>query len=99
MYSNHHRVFAYVICVPHEYSAWPEEGTGPPGTRVTEGCELTYGCWEWNSGPLEEQPVLLTAESSLQLLCLWTSREPFEVVTITLGTVGNLDLGEALLLS
>jgi hypothetical protein len=26
----------------------------------------SYGCWELNLGPLEEQPVLLTAEPSLQ---------------------------------
>jgi hypothetical protein len=31
-----------------------------PGTGVTEGCELPCGYWELNSGPLEEQPVLLT---------------------------------------
>ena len=30
------------------------------GTRITDGCELPYGCWELNLGPLEEQPVLLT---------------------------------------
>ena len=29
-------------------------------------CELLCGCWELNSGPLEEQSVFLTAESSLQ---------------------------------
>jgi hypothetical protein len=28
------------------------------------------GCWELNSGPLEEQPVLLTTEPSLQPVCL-----------------------------
>jgi hypothetical protein len=32
----------------------------------TESCELPSGCWELNSGPLEEQSVLLSAESSLQ---------------------------------
>ena len=32
----------------------------------TDGCEPPCGCWELNSGPLEEQPVLLTAEPSLQ---------------------------------
>ena len=32
----------------------------------TDGCEPPYGCWELNSGPLEEQPVLLTSEPSLQ---------------------------------
>jgi hypothetical protein len=29
------------------------------------GCELPCGCWELNSGPLEEQPMLLTTEPSL----------------------------------
>ena len=29
-------------------------------------CELPCGCWELNSGPLEEQPVHLTAEPSHQ---------------------------------
>jgi hypothetical protein len=39
------------------------------GTGVTDNCELLCGCWELNSAPLEEQPVLLTAEpSSLQSL-------------------------------
>jgi hypothetical protein len=32
---------------------------------ITDGCEPPYGCWELNSGPLEEQSVLLTAEPSL----------------------------------
>jgi hypothetical protein len=31
-----------------------------------DGCEPPCGCWELNSGPLEEQPVLLTADPSLQ---------------------------------
>jgi hypothetical protein len=35
---------------------------------ITDGCELPCGCWELNSGPEEEQPVLLTSEPSLQLL-------------------------------
>lgn len=30
------------------------------------GCEPPCGCWELNSGSLGEQPVLLTAEASLQ---------------------------------
>ena len=41
---------------------------------ITDGCEPPCGCWELNSGPLEEQAMLLTAEPSLQppnkmLLC------------------------------
>jgi hypothetical protein len=38
----------------------PKEGT-------TDGCELPYGGWELNSWPLEEEPVLLTVQLSLQL--------------------------------
>jgi hypothetical protein len=34
---------------------------------MTDGCEPPYGCWELNSGPVEEQSVLLTSEPSLQL--------------------------------
>jgi hypothetical protein len=37
-----------------------------PGTGVTDGWELPYGCWELNPGPLEEQQVFLIAEPSLQ---------------------------------
>ena len=33
---------------------------------IIDGCEPPCGCWELNSGPLEEQPVLLTTEPSLQ---------------------------------
>ena len=33
---------------------------------ITDGCEPPCGCWELNSGPLEEQLVLLTTEPSLQ---------------------------------
>jgi hypothetical protein len=35
---------------------------------LTDGCELLCGCWELNSGLLEEQSVLLTAEPSLWLV-------------------------------
>ena len=30
------------------------------GTGVTDHCELSCGCWEWNPAPLQEQPVLLS---------------------------------------
>jgi hypothetical protein len=33
---------------------------------ITYGCEPPCGCWDLNSGPLEEQSVLLTTEPSLQ---------------------------------
>jgi hypothetical protein len=35
---------------------------------ITDGCEPSCGCWELNSGPLEDHLVLLTAEPSLQPL-------------------------------
>ena len=41
----------------------PEEGIR---SLIIDGCEPPCGCWELNSGPLEEQPVLLTSEPSLQ---------------------------------
>ena len=34
---------------------------------ITDGCEPPCGCWELNSGPLEEQAMLLTSEPFLQL--------------------------------
>jgi hypothetical protein len=32
---------------------------------IMDGCEPPCGCWDLNSGPLEEQSVLLTTEPSL----------------------------------
>lgn len=42
------------------------EGVSSPGVPVTDSCELPCGCWELNMDSLEEQPVLLTIEPSLQ---------------------------------
>lgn len=42
----------------------PEEVLAPPGTGVTDGCEVSCGCWKSNLGLLQEQSVLLTAEVS-----------------------------------
>ena len=42
------------------------EGQKRAPDLITDGCEPPCGCWELNSGPLEEQSVLLTAEPSLQ---------------------------------
>ena len=44
------------------------KGIRSPGTGVTDTCVLLCGYWELNPGPLEDQPVLLTAEPSLQPL-------------------------------
>lgn len=50
-------------------------GLGSPGTAVPDGCvtddcEVPYGCWALNPGPLQGQPELLTIEPWLQLLKL-----------------------------
>ena len=49
---------------------WPYiyvyESVGSTETGVTDSGELSCGSWELNPGSLEEQPVLLTAEPSLQ---------------------------------
>jgi hypothetical protein len=37
---------------------------------VTDECEPPCGCWDLNSGPSEEQSVLLTIEPSLQPLTI-----------------------------
>jgi hypothetical protein len=61
----------------------PEKGID----TITDGGESPCGCWDLNSGPLEEQSVLLTVEPSLQCqgfyfllmcvyaICVWVFRE------------------------
>lgn len=46
----------------------PEEGVGLSGIVVTDDCEPRRVCWEPNPGRPEEQPLLITARSSLQSL-------------------------------
>ena len=49
-------------------SAVAEEGVETTGAEVTDGCALSCGCWESNSGSWKEQQALVTAKSSLQVL-------------------------------
>jgi hypothetical protein len=37
-------------------------------TGITDDCKPPYELWKMNPGPLEEQQVVLTAETSFQLL-------------------------------
>lgn len=58
------RMYVYMY-VPHVSSTWVGQ------KKVLGPLELKFslppcGCWELNTGPLEEQPVLLTTEP-----CLW----------------------------
>ena len=48
----------FCLCMPAGQKRAPD--------LITDGCEPPCGCWELNSGPLEEQAMLLTTEPSLQ---------------------------------
>lgn len=66
---------------------WGPGTLGFPGTGVTDSYELMCGCWELNSGPLEEQPVLLMAYTFLQPRCATLKKKKmFLPSTLTLVT-------------
>jgi len=56
--------FFLKICLFHvyEYTVAIFRHTRRALGHITDGCEPPCGCWELNSGPLEEQSVLLTAD-------------------------------------
>lgn len=63
--------FLFYVCVLSECmtvfvwcSLRPEGGVRSLGTGIRD-CYLTCGCWGFNLGPLKEQPVFITFESSL----------------------------------
>lgn len=62
-------VILYTTHVPGIHSREVREDVGSPGTEVKGGCQSLCGCWDPNSGSLQEQQVFLTAEPSSQPLC------------------------------
>lgn len=52
------------------------------GTAIKDSCEPPYGCWQLNLGPLEEQPIFLNTEPSLQpqLRIIYTTKDAFEIL-------------------
>lgn len=58
------------LCVPHVYflAAEARRPLRTPGTRVTDDSELPPGYQDLNSDPLEEQPMILTTKSFLQMV-------------------------------
>lgn len=54
------------MCVAHSclVPMDAEEGIGPPGTGGKDSCELPCEYQELNQDPLQEQPVLLAADTS-----------------------------------
>ena len=62
------KVYSFIYYV---YSILPACAPAPQKRAldlIIDGCEPPCGCWKLNSGPLEEESVLLTAEPSLQPL-------------------------------
>jgi hypothetical protein len=55
-------MYLFYVCALSFSLETPEEGSD----LITDGCEPSCSCWDLNSGPLEEKPVFLTAEPSLQ---------------------------------
>jgi hypothetical protein len=53
------------VCVSSAYKG-QKKMLVPPESRVTDSCELPFRCWELTPDHLKEQPILLTAEPSLQ---------------------------------
>ena len=53
------------VCMYVHYVCMPA-GQKRALDHINYGYEPPRGCWELNSGPLEEQSVLLTSEPSLQ---------------------------------
>ncbi|CAO2614112.1 hypothetical protein LEMLEM_LOCUS16408 [Lemmus lemmus] len=64
--SSFSRIGLFIYYVYNVLPACMPSGQKRTPDLITDGCEPPYGCCELNSGPLEEQPVLLTSEPSLQ---------------------------------
>lgn len=57
------RVYLHTTYMPGGCGGW--ERVTSPATRVIDGYKPRE-CWTWNSGSLEELPVLLITDPSLQ---------------------------------
>lgn len=64
MYGCFGCMYVYVLCA---YSVFKEaKGRHQiPGIIIMDSCDWLCGCWEWDLGPLEEHPILLTSEPPL----------------------------------
>lgn len=63
------------MCICECMHVRPEEGVGCTGTGLTDSYGLPHGFWESEPGLLEEQPCLLTDETSLQSNPPWFLRQ------------------------
>ena len=88
-------VFGLHVCLCTIFMLKPTEvrrEIRSPGTRSTDGCEPPHGYWDSSPGPLEEQPVPLTTEPSLQpqpvclFVCLFFLLSAFKSIQIPLNS-------------
>ena len=63
-------IYLFIMCTIFCLVCMPEGLKRAPGP-IRGGCEPPCGCWELNSGPLEDQAMLLTSEPSLQPFILF----------------------------
>jgi hypothetical protein len=56
----------FVLYIYMYHCSYPQTHQKRTSDLIIDGCEPPCGCWDLNSGPLEEQSVLLTAEPCLQ---------------------------------
>ena len=61
------------------YGCFPCMYVGFPGTGPTEGCGWSWRYRDLNLGPMEEQPVLLTVEPSLQSLLSYSRKKHLQI--------------------
>jgi hypothetical protein len=50
-------IYLFIVC---KYTSCLQTHQKRASDLITYGCEPPCGCWDLNSGPLEEQSVLLT---------------------------------------
>jgi hypothetical protein len=68
------KIYLFILCI------WVH-------CSYTDGCEPSCGCWDLNSGPPEEQSVLLTSEPSLQPLLMTFNSTFIQSGPLALGMV------------
>jgi hypothetical protein len=58
-------IYWFILCAYVYYSCL-QAHQKRTSVQIIDGCKPPYGCWELNSGPLEDQPVLLATDPSFQ---------------------------------
>jgi hypothetical protein len=62
--------YLFILCIQIHSCSCLQTNQKKVSDSITDGCEPPCGFWELNSGSLEEQPLILITEPSLQPLFL-----------------------------